>query len=77
MLSLTKEELQQLAGTKKRDKLKKWLLDLGVNFLTDVHGYPKVSREIISKKLNGEIELTPVNNKKGNEDALRKAMGLK
>lgn len=76
MLSLTKAELQELAGTKKKDLLKRWLMDLGVNFLTDTKGFPKVSREIMSKKLNGDIELKHVDNKKGNDTALRKMMGL-
>lgn len=76
-LILTKKELKKLAGTPDEKKIKEWLAQLGINFLPNAKGFPNVSRELMNKKLIGDTGLKPIDNKKGDEESLRRAMGLK
>jgi glutaredoxin len=77
MLTLTKEELQEIAGCKQKKKLKLWLYKQGIEFVTDVDDFPRVSRELVSEKLKGKISLSDAPRKRGNVAALKEMMGIK
>lgn len=77
LINLRKKELQELAGTKKKQAIKDWLGFIGVNYIPDAKGFPKVSREVIISKLKGNTNLPFERNQKGDEEALLETMGVK
>lgn len=77
MLTLSKKELEEISGCKQKKKLKLWLYRQGIEFLTDVDDFPKVSRELISEKLKGKLTLNDLPLKRGNVEALKEMMGSK